>query len=800
MHDHSNEAKEDKSATLSFSESGLSSDEAAERLEAYGPNALEKISTPKWFLFLKTFWGPIPWLIEIAVVLSAVIGHWQDFSIILFLLVFNSLIEFTQSSKAADALEALKSSMALIARVKRDGKWQDIEASKLVPGDLINIEGGDIIPADCIMGPGEYLSVDQSALTGESLPVFRKSGEEVYSGSIVKKGSMNAFVNKTGSSTYFGSTAKLVQTAGNKSHFEASVLSIGRYLIFGTLLLSLFIIFKEVYNSRDIFSIIELVLVLVIASIPVAMPAVLSVTMALGAIALSKKQAIVSHLQAIEELAAVDTLCSDKTGTLTKNELALKEPILFAASSEKGLILSAALASRTQDKDPIDILISNSAAADELQSYHQESFTPFDPVIKRTEATIAFGDDHFMVTKGAPKVIIDLCKDEEQVKAEALKSVALLAQQGLRSLAVARSDTKGDLQLQGILSLYDPPRDDSKEVLRQTISNGINVKMITGDDLAIGKEIAGELGLGTDLHLADKVFQDVDDINGLPESIETEIANADGFAGVFPEHKYAIVRSLQKQGKIVAMTGDGVNDAPALKQADVGIAVSGATDAARSAADLILTLPGLSVITEAIEESRKIFLRMISYVNYRVAMTINLMAFVASSVLFLEVVPLTPIMIVMLALLDDIPIMTIAYDNTHLSKAPMKWQIKKVLFLTTILGLFSVIENFILMSLVQQYFMASADTMKTTMFLQLVVAGHLLLFICRHEGWFWQFPLPSPILFSSIVTTQLIAVLVCKLGLLVPPITWEIIGFVWAYALLWMLILNIVRKTVQKFQ
>ncbi len=785
---------EDEFERLESSVEGLTTSTATNRLKQYGPNSLEEKQTSKTVQLLLTFWGPIPWLIEMAAILSALIEHWADFTIILFMLILNSGVEFAQSSKAADALAALKSSMALKARVKRDGKWTDIPATDIVPGDIINLENGDIIPADCILESGPYIAVDQAALTGESLPVDKQLGDVAYSGSIVKQGTMQALVTATGGSTFFGNTAKLVQTAGDISHFQKSVLGIGKFLIIATALLATLIVIKQVYLGQSILDIIELVLVLVIASIPVAMPAVLSVTMALGALTLSRKKAIVSHLQAIEELAGVNVLCSDKTGTLTKNELTLGEPILFDAKSKQELIAMAALASSTIDKDVIDHLLVSKADRSILELYKQNTFTPFDPVSKRTEAGVSGPSGPFKVIKGAPQVVIDLCANSQDERDVASKAVHDLAEKGFRALGIARTNESHELRLLGVLSLFDPPREDSRAVIRETEDAGITVKMVTGDDVAIGKEIAGQLGLGTSLESASQVFAEAREMDNLPSSVREEIVNADGFARVFPEHKYGIVKALQQAGDYVAMTGDGVNDAPALKQADVGIAVSGATDAARSAADLILTLPGLSVITDAVTEARKIFARMISYVDYRVAMTINLMVFVSASVLLLEEVPLTAIMIVMLALLDDIPIITIAYDNTEAAPKPMEWRLGHMLRTASILGLVSVVENFILMMAARHWLGVPSPELQSVMFLQLVVAGHLLLFVCRHDRWFWQAPRPSAKLLLATITTQLLAVVICRAGFLVPIISWELIGIVWLQAILWMFVLNMTRK------
>jgi len=795
----SQEKKQDPSEVLSAQKSsinGLSGDEATRRLSEFGENKLEEKHESKWKRLFKSFWGPIPWMIEIAAILSILIKHWADFFIIMFMLVLNALIEFFQSNQAQSALEALKASMALKARVKRDGAWVDIDASSIVPGDVIQIKNGDILPADVVMLDGEYISIDQAALTGESLPVNKGVGDSGYSGSVVKQGYMVAVVTSTGKNTFFGKTAGLVQSAGNISHFQQSVMNIGKFLIYGALFLSVIIIASELYRNDNPLNLIEMVLVLVVASIPVAMPAVMSVTMALGALALSKKGAIVSRLQAIEEMAGVDILCSDKTGTLTKNQLKLGDPIVYGGFSKDDIVLYGSLASEPEGDDAIDKAIIVECDKDIFSSYKKIRFIPFDPVGKKTEGFVEKDGVQYHFIKGAPKVVIEQCSEDEALKQKALADVDMLASKGLRALGVAKEEN-GSFRLVGILSLFDPPRDDSKETIASAKTYGIGVRMVTGDDVAIAREISGQLGLGTNIRAADTVFKEGESVEHLPSATMDSIEKAEGFARVFPEHKYAIVKALQDRNHIIAMTGDGVNDAPALKQADVGIAVSGATDAARGAADLILTKPGLSVITDAVEESRKIFQRMISYVNYRVAMTINIMLFVTASIVFTGFEPLSAVMIILLALLDDIPIMTIAYDNTDSSQSPVKWDLIRVLSVASVLGVVSVAQSFGLLYMADRYF-HDGGHVQTMLFLQLVVAGHLLLFIARHRSYFWLKPYPSLKVLGAIFGTQIIAVIICKFGIFVEAISWEAIGFVWIYAIVWMFILNIIRISVEK--
>jgi len=784
---------------LETSENGLSESQVKDKLIKFGLNELEEKKSNPLLVFLSYFWGPIPWMIEIAAILSLIIKHWPDFIIIMVMLSLNAIIGFFQEHKASNALEALKNSMALKAKVKRDGKWQDIDAKSLVPGDIVNIKLGTIIPADIVLFAGKFLSVDQSALTGESLPVTKSIGDEVYSGSIAKKGDMEAIVTKTGANTYFGKTAKLVQEAGNESHFQKAVMKIGNFLIFLALGLSILIITKSLLYHQSPLALIEMVLILLVASIPVAMPAVLSVTMALGAVLLSKKKAIVSKLQAIEEIAGVDILCSDKTGTLTKNQLVLGEPIIFKVQSKEELILNAALASKGEASDAIDsAIISGLENKEILKNYTQTEFIPFDPVLKYTMASIKDGNKEYKVVKGAPQVVIDMCIEKEDVKKKAEKVVNDLALRGYRALGVAKKIDNWELL--GIIPMYDPPRDDSKETIKKAKEHGILVKMATGDDLAIGKEISRQLGMGSNLLPAVYIFENEDPSN-ISQRKSITIEKADGFARVFPEHKYGIVKSLQKRQHYVAMTGDGVNDAPALKQADVGIAVSGATDAARAAADLILTKPGLSVIITAVEEARKIFERMQSYIIYRIAMTLDIMFFVTLAIVFFDFMPLSAIMIIMLALLDDIPIMAIAYDNAIAAKKPVSWNMKKSINISVILGLLSVVQSFVLMYFLKEkgYSLSeNSAVFQSSIFLQLVVGGHLLLMVTRNKKMFFMPPFPSWKLFTAMLCTQIFAVSLVAFGWFVPKIGWKLIGFIWIYSLMWMVLLSFVRVIFEK--
>jgi H+-transporting ATPase len=759
---------------LQSSKDGLKSADVKSRLDECGRNAIEEKKESFFLKFLHYFWGPIPWMIEVAAILSAAIRHWPDFYIILALLMVNGLVDFWEEFQAGNAIAALKKTLAPKCLVKRDGKWQELNASELVPGDLIRLRLGNIIPADAKLIEGDFLMVDQSALTGESLPVTKKANDIVFSGSVAKQGEMVALVTGTGTNTYFGKTTKLVEKAKPISHFQKAVLQIGDYLIYISLGLALILIIIQLIRGTHILELIQFVLILVIASIPVAMPAVLSVTMALGALKLSRMKAVVTRLESIEEIAGIDILCSDKTGTLTQNQLTLGEPTVLEGGDKEKAILYGCLASKEEDQDPIDLAILKGLKnRDALKEFTQEKFVPFDPVRKRSDATIRDSKGAtFYVTKGAPQVIAGLAGVNID------QAISDFASKGHRAIGVASSNDGKTWQFLGLLPLFDPLRKDSVETIQHAEDHGIKIKMLTGDNIAIAKEIAKEL------HIGDKIFPVEKDQKFDVEKIE----ESDGFAQIFPEHKYAIVKALQEGKHIVGMTGDGVNDSPALKQADVGIAVSGATDAARAAASLVLLAPGLSVIIKAIEESRRIFERMNSYSIYRITETIRIMLFMVASILAYNFYPVTAILIIILALLNDVPILTIAYDHTLVEKEPVRWQMRRVLTIATVLGCVGIIETFILLVIGLDVLHLSIPEIQSFIFLKLSVAGHQTLFIVRTRKPFFMRPFPAPILLIAILTTQLLAALFVGFGIFVTPIPWKYVGLIWGYTVGWMFI------------
>ena len=486
---------------LGSSPDGLTQAEAQKRLTQYGPNEIEEKKTNTFLKFLTYFWGPIPWMIEIAVILSAVARHWPGFAIILLLLLTNAVVGFWEEYQAGNAIAALKATLAIKARVKRDGKWVAPPARELVPGDVIRVRLGDIVPADARLLEGDPIEVDQSALTGELLPAERKSGEAIFSGSIIRQGEIGALVYATGANTYFGKTAELVQGAKTASHFQRAVLKIGNYLITLAVVLVSVIVAVAIFRGDPILTTLQFALVLTVAAIPVAMPTVLSVTMAVGARLLANKKAIVTRLAAIEELAGVDVLCADKTGTLTQNKLTLGDPFCVNNITAEQVILDAALASRADNNDTIDLAVLGGLKDNQAsQGYKVTHFKPFDPVHKRTEAAVTGPSGKaFKVTKGAPQVILELSADAGQVKSAVEKAVNDFAARGFRSLGVARAEGDGPWQLLGVLPLFDPPRDDAKETIATAQQMGVKVKMVTGDALAIAVETAKKLGMGADI-------------------------------------------------------------------------------------------------------------------------------------------------------------------------------------------------------------------------------------------------------------------------------------------------------------
>ncbi|XP_040959007.1 ATPase 9, plasma membrane-type isoform X2 [Gossypium hirsutum] len=788
---------------LKCTRDGLSSEEGQKRLHIFGPNKLEEKQDSKVLKFLGFMWNPLSWVMEIAAIMAIALANgggkppdWQDFIGIVALLLINSTISFIEENNAGNAAAALMAGLAPKTKVLRDGKWSEKEAAILVPGDIISIKLGDIVPADARLLEGDPLKIDQSALTGESLPVNKNAGDEVFSGSTVKQGELEAVVIATGVHTFFGKAAHLVDSTNNVGHFQQR-----RY--------------------RDG---IDNLLVLLIGGIPIAMPTVLSVTMAIGSHRLSQQGAITKRMTAIEEMAGMDVLCSDKTGTLTLNKLTVDKSLVevFTNDVDKDMvILLAARASRVENQDAIDACIVGMLGdpKEARAGITEVHFFPFNPVDKRTAMTYIEADGSWhRVSKGAPEQIIDLCNLRDDVKRRTHDIIANFADRGLRSLAVARQtvkeknkDAQGEAwEFVSILPLFDPPRHDSAETIRRALNLGVNVKMITGDQLAIGKETGRRLGMGTNMYPSSALLGqnkgDTIDTIGVDELIE----KADGFAGVFPEHKYEIVKRLQQRNHICGMTGDGVNDAPALKKADIGIAVDDATDAARGASDIVLTEPGLSVIVSAVLTSRAIFQRMKNYTIYAVSITIRIvLGFMLLALIWKF--DFSPFMVLIIAILNDGTIMTISKDRVKPSPMPDSWKLKEIFAMGIVLGTYlacmTVVffwaandSNFFQDKFGVRSIRHNQDELTAAIYLQVSIVSQALIFVTRSRSWSF-IERPGLLLVVAFILAQLIATLLAVYAnwgfARIKGIGWGWAGVIWLYSLVFYVPLDVLKFLIR---
>ncbi|KAH7026837.1 H(+)-ATPase [Linnemannia elongata] len=679
---------------LTNPQTGLTHEQAAQRLKTFGPNPVGSKSRFNQLLkFLSYFVGPIAFLIEAACIVSAIVKDWFNFFTILGLLFLNAIIGYFEEARAESAVEALRQTLALKTRCWREGQLQEIDTTLLVPGDIIVLRLGDIVPADGrLLGidasgahtDGELL-VDQSSLTGESFAVSKKKGEEVYSSTVVKQGQQRAIVTKTGSETYIGKAAHLIANTASEGHFQKVINRIGNFLVLFTLVLTIIIIVVQYITYRNdpirgqVLNILGPVMILAISAIPIGLPSVMAVTMAVGARGLAAKQVIVKRLAAVEEMSALSVLCSDKTGTLTLNELTFDEPYLAQGypPGPFGANDPIELAVRQAAEWQVPILRNRPAGSSKVPGYEISNFIPFNPSSKYTQATVrdVSNGTTYKVAKGAPQVIIQLVGGSD----EAVRAYTTMAQRGLRALGVARTLAGTDKwTLVGLAAMLDPPRPDSEQTIQRCQKMGITVKMVTGDQQIIAKEVSRRLGLGRVIldasHLADGSLSE--------EQRSERFYRADGFAEVTPEHKFRIVDALQQRGLLVGMTGDGVNDAPALKKANVGIAVHGCTDAARSAADIVLLAPGLSTIVDGILASRAIFQRMRSYALYRITSTVHFLMFFFVVILVFDWT-LPAKLLILICVLNDLATLVIAVDNAQM---PDKWRVGQLIFLSCFLG------------------------------------------------------------------------------------------------------------------
>ncbi|KAH6772262.1 H[+]-ATPase 2 [Perilla frutescens var. hirtella] len=811
---------------------GLSSDEGANRIQIFGPNKLEEKKENKFLKFLGFMWNPLSWVMEAAALMAIVLANgqgkppdWQDFVGIICLLVINSTISFIEENNAGNAAAALMAGLAPKTKVLRDGKWSEQEAAILVPGDIISIKLGDIIPADARLLEGDPLKVDQSALTGESLPVTKHPYDEVFSGSTCKQGEIEAVVIATGVHTFFGKAAHLVDSTHQVGHFQKVLTAIGNFCICSIALGMLAeIIVMYPIQGRSYRNGIDNLLVLLIGGIPIAMPTVLSVTMAIGSHRLSQQGAITKRMTAIEELAGMDVLCSDKTGTLTLNKLTVDKALIEVygkGCDADHVLLLAARASRTENQDAIDAAIVGTLAdpKEARAGIREVHFFPFNPVDKRTALTYVDSSGNWhRASKGAPEQILTLCNCREDFKKKVHGAINKFAERGLRSLAVARQQVPekskespgGPWEFVGLLSLFDPPRHDSAETIRRALHLGVNVKMITGDQLAIAKETGRRLGMGVNMYPSASLLGQNKDESIASVPIEELIETADGFAGVFPEHKYEIVKKLQERKHIVGMTGDGVNDAPALKKADIGIAVDDATDAARGASDIVLTEPGLSVIISAVLTSRAIFQRMKNYTIYAVSITIRIVfGFMLISLIWKF--DFSPFMVLIIAILNDGTIMTISKDRVKPSPLPDSWKLKEI-FATGValggyLGLMTVVffwlmheTDFFPEKFGVKNIKHNDNEMMSALYLQVSIVSQALIFVTRSRSWSYV-ERPGMLLMGAFVIAQLVATLIAVYAdwsfAKVKGCGWGWAGVIWIYSVIFYVPLDFMKFAIR---
>lgn len=782
---------------------GLTTEQAKALLHQWGRNELEEKSTPGWLIFLRLLYQPMPIMIWIAAIVEGAIQNWADMGILLAIQFINAGLGWYETTKAGDAVAALKASLKPQATVKRDGKWATINAGEVVPGDLVLLASGSAIPADCLVNHGQ-IEVDQSALTGESLPVTMYAGDSAKMGSTVCRGEVEGTVEFTGKHTFFGKTASMLQGDGELGHLQKILLKIMLVLVVLSCILCFTALGYLLGMGSPIKEAISFTVVLLVASIPIAIEIVCTTTLALGSRQLSQHGAIVTRLAAIEDMAGMNMLCSDKTGTLTLNKMAIQEetPVFCANMDQKQLLQYAALAAKWKEpaRDALDTLVLTCADLPALDVYNQMDFMPFDPMVKRTEGTIKDPSGKiFKVTKGAPHVILHLLDKatEGQVIHACESKVTALGQRGIRSLAVGKQDEGGPWKLQGLLTFLDPPRPDTKDTIHKAMAFGVDVKMITGDHVLIAKETARMLGMGTNIKDATGL-PSMDADGKIPKDLVKNHAKnfmeADGFAQVYPEHKYLIVETLRQAGFAVGMTGDGVNDAPALKRADVGVAVHGATDAARAAADIVLTNPGLSAVVEAIIVARCIFQRMKNFINYRIAATLQLLFFFFIAVLALkprdytmqggmteeeaeywpEFFQMPVIMLMLITLLNDGTLISIGYDQVKASHYPEKWNLPALFAISLILGCVACGSSLLLLwaaldswnpdGLFAKFGLPGMTYGKITtmVYLKVSVSDFLTLFSARtHEGFFWS-SRPSPILLCAcLLALSISTILAC---------------------------------------
>ena len=763
---------------------GLTSAEAEKHLQKYGLNTLPEEKHNLFIGFLHKFWAPVPWMLEIIIILEILLGKFAEAWIIAILVLFNAILSFFQEGKAKNALRLLRNRLNVQARVLRDGEWRLISAQELVPEDMIRIRMGDIVPADAKLLDGHVL-IDQSAMTGESLPVEPPLGGTAYAGSIVKHGEAYAKVISTGKNTYYGKTAEIMRSTKTPSHLEKTIFSIVKYLVAFDIVLVISVFTYSLYQGIPLSEIIPFSLLLLVASVPVALPATYALSTALGSIELAKAGVLVTRLSAIEEAAAMNILCVDKTGTITQNSLKVSALRSYLPYTDDDLLCLASMACEEATQDPLDLAILK--ATEERQSIFSAAkrlqFTPFDPDRKCSESTIHYDDQDLQVLKGAPAELLKMVNESVDLS----KDLEMLASDGSRILAIIFG-VKNKFKLVGLLALQDPPRETSKRAIKEIHDLGVRVIMMTGDSSATARSIADKVAIGP------KAISR-DDIQQLSKE---NIVACDIIAGIFPEDKFHIIQLLQNEENICGMTGDGVNDAPALKRAEVGIAVNNATDVAKAAASLVLTNPGLTDIVEAIKSSRRIYQRMLTYTMNKIIKTLEISVLLGIGLIITNNFIISQLLIVLLLFANDFVTMSISTDKVSFSQKPDKWDIKKLTFIGGIFAAFTLGLSFFILFTGSKFLHLSILELRTLIFLTLVFTGQATVYLVRERKHFWHSMPSSWMIACSLLDIAIVSIMATN-GFLMAEISTSLVFGLLTIIVVYFIFLDFIKIRVFKF-
>ncbi|OZB64501.1 MAG: plasma-membrane proton-efflux P-type ATPase [Thiomonas sp. 13-66-29] len=736
---------------------GLSAAEAQRRLAQFGANAIADKPTPAWKLLAAKFWAPVPWMLEAVIVLQLLLGRRLEALVIAALLVFNAVVAFVQEQRAKDALALLRKQLHVTARVLRDGRWQPIPAEQVVPGDIVHVRAGDLVPADLLLFDGA-VALDQAALTGESLPVDAGPGKPAYTGAIVRQGEAGGEVTATGARTFFGRTAELVRTSNAPSHMQRTIFAIVERLVIFDAVLVVLVLAYALLHHLPLPDTAVFALMLLVASVPVALPATYTLATAVSSLQLAHQGVLVTRLPAVEEAASMDTLVSDKTGTLTQNALTLAGAIALAEGSDENAVLRAAsLASDDATQDPLDLAILGPARERGLlaDAPPRQAFHPFDPSTRRSEGVYTVNEQAWHAVKGASTVIGPLCRLDAAQQAALDAAERRLAADGARVLAVAAGPADA-LQLLGVVGLSDPPRPDAAALIAQLTQLGVRVCMATGDAQETARAIGARLGLGTRVCVAQgAAAQNPED--------------CDLYARVLPEDKHAIVRALQQAGHVTGMTGDGVNDAPALRQAELGIAVASATDVAKAAAGVVLTDAGLGGVLTVVRAGREVHRRMLTYTLNKTLKTFEITVFLTLGLWLTGGFVISPMLIVLLLFANDFVTMSIATDRVRPAPKPQRWAVRRLVGAAAVLGALSLLFSFSAYWWIRGTQDLDAQQMQTVVFLLLVFTNQASIYVLRTDGRLWSFAPGRWMALASAGDVTLVSLL-ATLGWLMAPV------------------------------